>query len=212
MQLAPQQFPRPRSKRRIGCLGSLVVFCVVGPLIYLTIQAAFAPWAFYLGGNFHALPMWQGWGRLHAKSGDFPVWIYMYPSSGSRLGYPNVTGTATVCTPHGERFQLKLYGIFLNKHIGLHADGQPISIHLHRRPASLGSNVDGRPRLEFRGTWHDPNLVMDDQGSLASAFHPDGRAYLGAERNQPPLGEKLPITFSAGSRGDFDAACKAAVH
>jgi len=206
------QFPPPRSKRKIGCLGSLVVFCVVGPLVYLAILAAFAPWGFYLGGAFHVLPVWEGWGRLHAKSGDFPVFIYMYPAPGGRLGYPSVSGTATVCTPRGERHQLQLAGGFLTKHIGLRTDGQPMSIHLHYRPRWSGFNLERRPRLEFRGTWHDPDLVMDDEGSLASAFQTDGHAYLGPERNQPSRGEKLPITFSPGDRADSNAACRAVVH
>jgi len=33
---------------------------------------------------------------------------------------------------------------------------------------------DRRPRLNFSGQWMGANLVMDDEGSIAGAFLPDG--------------------------------------
>jgi hypothetical protein len=58
----------PLSKPRLGCLGSLVAFFVLGVVFVLALTAVFAPWGFYLGGNFHIVPYWQGWGRLRAKA------------------------------------------------------------------------------------------------------------------------------------------------
>jgi hypothetical protein len=212
MEPIPTQLPPPRSRRRFGCLRSLVGFFVFGTLAFIAIRAVFAPWAFYLGGDFHVLPQWEGWGKLHAKSGDFPLFIYMYPSPVSRMGYPSVSGTATLCTPRGERFRLRLSGGMLNKHIGLNTDGEPMALHIHYRPYWYGFNMERRPRLDLKGTWRNPNLVMNDRGTLASAVLPDGTVYLGNEHKQPPRGEPLQITLAPGSRADFDAACRAAVH
>src|SRR5574337_1587198 len=93
MNRAPIQIPSQRSRPRLGCIGSLLGFSLLGTATYLLILAVFAPWGYFLGGSFHLIPMWQGWGKLHAKSGDFVLLVYMYPSSPGRvLGYPSVTG------------------------------------------------------------------------------------------------------------------------
>jgi hypothetical protein len=66
--------PNPQSKSRHGCLGSLaklVLIFALGAVLVLAITAAFKPWGFFLGGKFHIIPSWQGWGTLHAKSGNY---------------------------------------------------------------------------------------------------------------------------------------------
>jgi len=60
-------------KRRTGCLGclwQLVVLLTLGSVLLIAITGVFYPWAFYLGGKFHIVPMWYGWGTAHAQSGD----------------------------------------------------------------------------------------------------------------------------------------------
>jgi hypothetical protein len=39
---------------------------------------------------------------------------------------------------------------------------------------SFVGNYDARPQLTFRGQWQNPDLVMDDGGTFAVAFQPDG--------------------------------------
>ena len=92
----------------LGCLGSLVwqlamLSSWAGILVIASISIL-APWAFYLGGKFHILPYWQGWGKAHAKSGDYLLYVQIEPTSrGSGMHLEtNLTGTAYVCTP-GER-------------------------------------------------------------------------------------------------------------
>jgi hypothetical protein len=49
----------------------------------------------------------------------------------------------------------------------------------------IGVSGDRRPSLELRGYWQNPNLGMDDNGSISRAFRPDGHVYLGHYRNRP---------------------------
>ena len=72
---------RPRS--RFGCLGCLpqvFLALALGVALMLAITAIFAPWGFYLGGQFHIIPYWQGFGALYAKCGK-----YLDGSSGNRF-------------------------------------------------------------------------------------------------------------------------------
>jgi hypothetical protein len=65
------------------------------------------------------------------------------------------------------------------------------------------------PKLQLFGKWDNPNLVMDDQGSLSHAFEPDGSLYTGNFKNRPNSRETVPVILREGARSDFDAACKA---
>ena len=57
----------------VGCLGKLFLYLVgfgmLGSLLVLAIDAVFMPWSFYMGGHFHPIPTWRGWGKLHSESG-----------------------------------------------------------------------------------------------------------------------------------------------
>jgi hypothetical protein len=72
--------------------------------------------------------------------------------------------------------------------------------------------ADARPSLELRGHWQNPNLVMDDNGSISRAFEPDGRVYQGHDRNRPYKAEIVPVTLTGGTSSQFEAACAAASH
>ncbi len=201
-----------QGRPRLGCLGGIALLLVVGPVLFLLIDAVFAPWAFVMGGHFHPLPYWQGWGVLHARpAGDFVVLVRMWPTPGSRNGYSAVTGTAELCAPRGERFSLQLSGEFVRKHVWLHPDGEPMYLHLYRRPWYYSFvTVDRRPRLDLHGPWRGPDLVMDDHGTLSRAFLPDGRLFPGPPGDQPAARGSAKVTLREGSHADFDAACRAA--
>ncbi|MBZ5706921.1 MAG: hypothetical protein LAN63_16340 [Acidobacteriia bacterium] len=207
------QLPQPRPKARLGCLGSLALYFVLGIVAFILIRAVFAPWSFFLGGTFHVFPIWQGWGRMHSKTaGDYALYVYMYPSPGGR-GYPSVTGTATLCTPRGQRFSMHLGGGMNNKHVGLNTDGQEMHLYMNTWQGwSAQFTTDRRPRLDLRGRWQNPNLVMDDHGTLSRAFLPDGTLYTGPEHNQPAAREDIPLTLTPGSRSEFESACAAIKH
>jgi hypothetical protein len=194
----------PRSKPRLGCLGSLVAFSVLGVVFLLALTAVFAPWGFYLGGKFHLIPYWQGWGKLHAKNGTYIVLVRFEPTSGGRLN-TYVKGVAYLCTPRGERFQLRLGGS-MRRHLNLSTDGEAMRLWMYRRPY-WGFNAERRPGIELRGKWQNPNLVMDDGGSISRAFQPDGRPYFGHDPNRPYASEIVPVTLTEGSTSEFNAAC-----
>jgi len=209
--------PRANRTRRKGCLGCIgqVTLLLIGSAILLTLMTGvFYPWSFYLGGKFHIFPMWQGWGRLHSKAGDYLVWVQFEPTPrGSRMYLEsNLTGRAYVCTPRGERLPMHLGG-GMPKHLPLHTDGQPIHLYMSYWPPGYGGFIsDRRPHLEFRGHWQNPTLVMDDQGSIVNAFEPDGTVYHGHSAHRPYSTEGIPITFAEGPRSQFDEACAAQKH
>jgi hypothetical protein len=213
--------PRRTGHPWLRLLGVLVI---VGAVL-LGGTALFQPWAFYMGGRFHLLPYWQGWGRLHSNSagGDYAVYVYFSPQVRRYSGLRSVTGTAVLCTPRGQKFSLKLGGSFgppddaASRSRGFHMPG-PDSRDLNGRSASffmynrtaqhIFNGGNSRPDLELRGRWNNPDLALDDHGSLARNFDhnatlfPDGK-------NHPYMGEVSPVTLHEGGKSDFEAACAA---
>jgi hypothetical protein len=95
--------------------------------------------------------------------------------------------------------------------MGLNTEGKKVYLYLYNRSGlSQYFGADRRPRLNLYGVWHNPDLVMDDHGSLSSEFEPDGRLYTGHSPHRPATREIVPVALRAGSRADFDAACAAA--
>jgi hypothetical protein len=187
-------------------VASVILFTAMTGLLY--------PWAFYLGGKFHIMPFWQGWGRLHSKGGDYRVWVQFEPTPrGSKMYLEsNLTGRAFVCTPRGERLPMHLGG-GMRKHLNLSTDGETIHLYMDYWPLGYGGFItDHRPSLQFRGHWQNPNLLMDDHGSLSNAFEPDGTVYRGHSPKRPYSTEGVPITFVQGSSSAFDQACAAMKH
>ncbi len=197
----------------MGCLGQSVLVLFLGCVLILALDAVFMPWGFYLGGSFHIIPYWQGWGTLHAQSGDYPLFVRFEPTmrGGSRM-YPSsrMSGIAYLCTPRGERFRMKLYGT-MRAHLNVSTDGEAISLNMLNWPALTGGFIaDHRPSIEVRGHWRNPNLEMDDHGSLFRAFQKDGSVYRGHDPNRPYNGEVVPVTLKPGASSEFEAACRVA--
>ncbi len=207
----PQFAARKARKGCLGCFGQVLLVLLLGAIFLTAGTAVFYPWAFYLGGKFHIVPMWQGWGRLHGKGGDYLVWVQFQPTPrGSRMYLvSNLTGNAYLCTPRGERLPMHLGG-GMRKHLNLNTDGESIGLYMNYWPLGYGGFIsDRRPSIEFRGHWKNPTIVMDDHGSIANAFEPDGTVYRGHDPNRPYSTQGVPITFVAGSRSEFDRACAA---
>jgi len=204
--------PRRRSRGCLGCLTQCLLGLAVGGALILLSTWIFAPWGFYLGGNFHILPMWQGWGTLRADSGRYVLYVRFQPrpsGRGSIYPGPSVGGNAWLCSPRGEIFYMHLGG-GMRRGIGNNTDGEKISLYMDNYKLFFGNMRDHRPYVEFRGQWQNPNLVMDDHGSISRAFNADGTVDDGkARRNRPYPGPIVPITLVPGSYSDFEAACKA---
>ena len=194
----------------LGCIGSLLGISALAAIVYLLTLAIIAPWMYFLGGSFHLLPFWQGWGKLHSSSGDFVLYVLLSEPQNSRLGYMYISGTAELCTPHGETFHaMHVIASFGSGHFGLNSEHQPMALNIYNYGAFGSFKTDHRPRFDLYGSWQGPDLVLEDHGSLASAFLPDGEAYLGPEANQPAAGDNLAITLVPGSVSAFKAACSA---
>ena len=200
-----------RGKPRLGCLGRVVLLCVLGAVAVTAIDAVFAPWSFFLGGNVHLLPVWQGIGRLHATSGDYVLYFWLSPAPGGRtFNFPYFTGWSYLCTPRGERFQLRIRG-GMHEHPGIDTNGKEMHLTLYRRPWYFGwvGRWDDRPSLDLRGRWQNPNLVMNDGGSLSQAFLPNATLYHGPRRDQPAAREKLPLVLHETGWSGWFSDCRA---
>ena len=98
---------RPARRRRFGLLTQLIILLVCGCAFVLLVTAVFAPWAYYLGGHFHPLPYWQGWGKMNVASagGEYLLFARVEPTSrGSKMYLStNLSGIAYLCTPRDRR-------------------------------------------------------------------------------------------------------------
>ena len=212
--------PMDRPAARRGCLGCLtqiililIVGVAVGSVFVVATERVFHPWAFYLGGHSHLLPIWEGVGRMHTEAGDYILTVSMWPSRGGRtFNLPTVTGTGYLCAPNGQRYYLRVRGGMAEK-TGIDSNGKPMSLRYFYRPPLAGftGRYELPPRIELRGHWQNPDLAMDDGGSLAAAFLPDGslskspRTYYHADAK-----DKVPIVFHEVSPWQqWDAHCQA---
>lgn len=183
----------------------LILLAVVG----LGLPALLTPWGFYMGGRFHVIPSWTGWGKMHSSKagGDYVIMMTFSPKTGKRLGPAHVSGNAWLCTPRGEKFTLHLGGD-MQKDIRLDSNGKTASFYMDTYTLKSQFTGDDRPQLEFRGKWNNPDLVLDDHGSIARAFEPDGRLYAGHSPSRPYMAEVVPVTLHEGGNAEFEAACK----
>jgi len=185
---------RPRLK--LGCLTQLLLIAVICVVIYGSTIAIFAPWSYYLGGRFHVIPGWQGAGTMHTASGDYALQVYFSPEPGGRtFNFPYFRGFGTLCTPRGDRYTMRV-SAGMSEHPGIDTNGQLMTLTMYTRPWNYANtSSDGRPRLTFRGRWQNPDLVVDDGGSLSRAFLPDNTVYSGPSSRQPPARETVSLVL-----------------
>ena len=207
---APPVPPAPRftpRKSRPGCLVQVLAALALGVVLILAINAVFAPWSFYMGGHFHIIPNWTGWGRMHSNlAGDYILYVNISPTSGGRTGraVPHISGQGYLCTPRGEQYKLRVGGDF-EKASGTDLQGKKAYIYAHTYSTFSSSTA---PSLEFHGKWNNPDLVLDDHGSITRAFDPGG-VLVTNHHMRPYIQEVVPLTLHEGSYADFKAACAA---
>jgi hypothetical protein len=156
----------------LGCLGKmvgyLVGFGILGFILLLAIDAVFLPWSFHMGGRFHPIPMWRGWGRMHSGSGhDYALYVWFEPYHHSGRGGtainaagPEVVGWGELCTPQGEHYELRVRG-YLPRNIGASTDGQRMELDAYRRPWYYG----------FVGRWDEgPTLNFTAPGTIQTSL------------------------------------------
>ena len=208
--MEPTQQTITSNTAKSGGLKQLFPIVALFVVAVVVLPAIFMPWAFFMGGSFHILPTWQGWGKMHSNTagGDYVIRISIYPKTGRRVGYTHVRGTAWLCTPRGESFYMNLGGDF-QKDLRLNTDGKTASFSMYNNGIKSKFTADRRPNLELRGQWKNPDLVLDDNGSIARNFASDGSLYPPKSPARPNMAEVLPVMLHEGSNSDFEAACKA---
>jgi hypothetical protein len=200
--ITPTPTPTPTKSVRGVPVRLLALVALFGVLL-LGSDAVFTPWAFFMGGHFHINPKWTGWGRMHSNiAGDYVIYMSISPYFGRGRSLTDITGKGAICTQRGDNYPLNVGGSF-QSHPGIDLQGKTAVIYAHNYSKSRYD-----PSLEFRGKWNNPDLVLDDQGSLNRAFDPGGTL---APKNhmRPDVQEVVPLTLHEGSRSDFDAACAA---
>ncbi|HSM86493.1 MAG TPA: hypothetical protein VLT16_10095 [Candidatus Limnocylindrales bacterium] len=197
-------------KPRRGCLTQLIFLLIIFAIVGVGIPALLTPWGFFMGGRFHVIPMWQGLGRMHSTraGGDYVLYMWFYPKVAKGTGTTHVTGYGELCTPRGERFFLSVGGDF-EKTLRLDTNGKTAKFYMDNRSTMSRLSGKNQPYLELRGKWSNPDLVMDDHGSIARAFEPDATLYMGHSPSRPYMAEVVPVTLHEGGKQEFNAACKA---
>ena len=208
--MEPTQQTTTSNAPKSGWLKQLFPILALFFVAVVVLPAIFMPWAFVMGGGFHILPTWQGWGKMHSNTagGDYVIRISIYPKTGRRVGYTHVKGSAWLCTPRGESFYMNLSGDF-QKDLRLNTDGKTASFSMYNYGIKSKFTADHRPSLALQGKWKNPDLVLDDQGSIARNFASDGTLYPPKSPARPSLPEVLPVTLHEGGNAEFEAACKA---
>jgi hypothetical protein len=203
---------KPASARRRGCTGCLAQTALglaFGCTVLYLIYALLAPWNFYFGGHFHLVPGWTGRGWMHstAAGGDYYLCVRFEPTTPGYRKSP-LQGVAYLCTPRGEKFRLHFGGGMPPNH-GTDLRGFPI--HLYMNNWALGAQFTGdrRPQLDLYGTFGDSQLILEDRGSLARAFRPDGTLHEPRDRNRPWQQESAHVTLQEDSSWGLSTSCPA---
>lgn len=188
-----------------------VVVLVLIAVVLVGIPAVFTPWGFFMGGRFHVLPSWTGWGKMHSSKagGDYVIMMTFTPKTGRQLGRTHVDGNAWLCTPRGEKFTLHLGGDF-QKDIRLDTNGKTASFYMNSYTLKSQFTGNTRPYLEFRGKWNNPDLVLDDHGSIARNFTPEATLWPTGGKERPYISEVVPVTLHEGGKAEWEASCTAA--
>jgi len=163
----------PRQRKRIGCVGQLLALVLLVGVGYIALMAVTNPWIFTVGGRYRALPFWEGVGEMEGPGGTYRIFVFFQPVSGGFRSLPStsVRGSGWVCAPSGHDYAV-LIGGGAREVVWRSMDDKPFGLYIYQRNA--GSSVHLPPKLDFVGRWVGPNLVMQDNGTTASAFLADG--------------------------------------
>ena len=157
---------------------------------FVAVVAITNPWIFTVGGRFRALPFWQGVGDIQGPGGKYRIFVSIQPSYASSHLLPStsVRGSGWICGPSGRSYQIRVGG---GAHEVVWRDMNNKSFTLDTWRKETWSAKHLPPKLSLVGHWMGPSLIMDDTGTIASAFLQDGSLN---PRPGPP-GLKRAITF-----------------
>lgn len=208
-QLLKAQASKPPRKKLTGPAQWIVVF-----LLLISVSALYAgryAWGFFLGGNFHPIPYWTGWGKMHSTArGDYLLYVEIWPSMRTLetiIPHTFVKGRANLCTPEGEQFVLNLSGD-MRPHIYLNTVGEPIQLDMvnWRATAPIGQQM--RPSFSIWGRWGRGEITGEDRQGLSQNFLPDGRLRPQNTYATPAQLEDIRLTLNRGSFFEWKRACR----
>ena len=183
-------------------------------LLLILVGAAYAgmySWGFFLGGNFHLLPYWTGWGKMHSPTaGDYFLYVEVWPSTHALeriIPHTFVKGRGYLCTPKGERFYLNLSGE-MRPHIYLNTIGEPIELDMWTWRTSMPIGKQTRPSFSIWGNWSKGEITGEDRQGLSKNFLPDGRLRPQNTSSAPAQIEDVRLTLHEGTRSEWDNACR----
>jgi hypothetical protein len=154
-----------------------LILAAVG-VAYLSAPELWAPWVYFTGGSFHAVPWWAGSGSFAGPDGMYQLYLYIGPlHTGAHPTYNTaLEGNGHLCTPSGERLILHVGGD-MDKHLPMNTIGRSIEISSFARskPRSFsGMEAAGAPYVRLSGVW-GPGRI-EAKGTLehhpAASGHP----------------------------------------
>jgi len=182
---------------RFGILGLLLCLALVYGVVVLT-----GPWAVHIGNGWTPLLYWTGTGRLITKSGTYPLFVSLLPSTHSSQLHLDglrptggVQGRGWLCTSSRTIIPLELSGTIYGA--SRTTDGALMQFRLleYNGPGHQLLAPANRGYLDLYGYWHGPQLVMNDRGAWSSPFRSGLRI------------EHASVTLKGGSKSEFEAAC-----
>jgi hypothetical protein len=179
-----------------------LILCAVA-FAFLSARQLWAPWVYFTGGSFHAMPWWSGAGSFAGPDGTYQLYLYLGPlkASSHKTFYTALTGNGHLCTPSGERLILHVSGD-MDKHLSWNTLGKSIDISSFAR-SKLGSfsgmTAPGSPHVRLTGVWAPGRI--EAKGTLE--HEPAGRG-------QPMSPKPTPITVTLQQSGEWwPPACQA---
>ena len=139
--------------------------------------------------------------------GDYYLWVRFTPTTPGYRKSP-LKGIAFLCTPRGERLRLHFVGDLPRGH-GADLRGIPIHLYLYNWPLLADFVHEQRPEFDLYGTFGDATLIMEDRGSLARNFRPDGALVGPQDRNAARKQESTRITLEEDSSWVLSPTCPA---
>lgn len=204
-----EQFTRPQRGKLTGAMQWIVVFLVL--VAVGAIYFGLYPWGFFLGGSFHPLPIWTGWGKMQSsQAGDYFLYVEIWPSTKALetiIPHTFVRGRGYLCTPKGEHFYMNLSGE-MRPRIYLNTVGEPIELDMRnwRTPMPVARQL--RPSFSIWGSWGRGEITGEDRQSLSKNFLPDGRLRPQNTYAAPAEMEDVRVVLRQGSRSQWESACR----
>src|SRR5262249_19070336 len=156
-----------------GCLSQVVLLGLLIGLGSIALMLITNPWIFTVGGRLRLLPFWEGVGDIQGPGGRYRIYLSIQPSNARSHVLPStsISGTGWACAPSGHDYPIRVGG---GAHEVVWRDMNNEAFSLYTWQRGAWSTEHRPPKLDFAGRWVGPNLVMEDKGTVASAFLEDG--------------------------------------